>query len=104
MDEAKDWDQVKIVEFAEKIDPKFARSIFVFTKFHFQLLNFSQVKDLTTFLGGRPSGKVKSFFISLFSPSTHSKVASDSKQFKEKVEQSFQRDLELLAKLKYDHK
>jgi hypothetical protein len=40
-----------MTQFAEKIDPKFNRSMFVYTQFNFHLKSFATLADVTSWLG-----------------------------------------------------
>lgn len=103
VEESQEWENTRMFKLAEKLDPKWRRSIFVYTKFNYMLQSFNSLKDLNTFLSARPPPKVKSFFLSGFSKATHD-ASHDPNLFLQRAEQAVKRDFDLLAKLKYDHK
>ena len=92
-----------MLKLVETLDAKLTRSVFVSTKFHFQLANFTSVGDLTAWLGGRPQKKVKTFFVSLFSEECYKKNITPAK-FQEKITQAEKRDALIMDKLKFDHR
>lgn len=103
IEDAKDWEKTQLVQLADKVDSKLRRSMFVYTKFNYVLQNFTTLRDLNIYLSARPSPKVKTFFVSHFSPSTR-KQCITTKTFITKIEQALKRDLLILERLKYDHK
>lgn len=101
IEECGEWDEMQMSQFAEKVDPNMRRTNFVFTKFQFQLSSFTTARELNMWLSGRPSSKVRSFFVSLFSSTVHENFREPG-EFKLKVEQSTKRDFDTLDRLKYD--
>ncbi len=41
VEESKDWENVQMAQLAEKLDPKITRSVFVYSKLHFELMRFT---------------------------------------------------------------
>ena len=56
IEESNDWESVEMIEFAKKIDIKFSRTIFVFTKFHVQIQKYSNPKEFAQYFSKKPAG------------------------------------------------
>ncbi len=90
-----------MVDWMGKVDPRRHRSLFVYTKFYSNALQyFASGKEVDMFLSGTPAPNC-SFFVSTFSSSIRAKY-SDKESFEEKIITAFQRDMSLLEQLKYD--
>lgn len=94
------WENTKLLKILEQLDPKFSRSIFVYSKFHGVLSSFASSHDLETFFSSRPPTKVQSFFVTLLSKSLKQTVSSNN--FLSFIEKAGKRDQILLEKLKYE--
>lgn len=115
VEESNDWDHVEVMDFAKKMDSGFARSFFVFTKFHEQVSKFSNQTELSQYFSKKPGelklGKkrrltfveCKCFFLSLLNqPTRLASIQAD--KYPDRLYQAYRRDISDLEKLKFDRR
>jgi len=102
VEEAKDWDKLEMPDIVKAWDPEFARTTFVYTKFHFEVQKHTNSRQVNRFLQGAVPD-ARSFFTTLLAPKVRQKFSGVEK-FREKIYQSVMRDLRALEQLQYDRR
>jgi predicted nucleic acid-binding protein len=95
-----DWTSMEMMNFVKKFDPELSRTIFVFSKFYSHLQTFASTREVNKFLSGTLPD-VKTFYLTVPSEGIREKF-SDPDSFKQKIFQTYKRDLTLLEQLQYD--
>jgi hypothetical protein len=104
VEECKDKSLMSIASrIASAVDPAYVRSIFVYTKFHNKLRDFTSRDECNKYLASAPP-KAHTFFSSLPSGSVRERCLADPSalKFRKKVVKAYLRDLELLDFLQYN--
>lgn len=88
---------------ASAVDPTSVRSVFVYTKFHNKLRDFTSRDECNKYLGSAPP-KAHTFFVSLPSGAVRERCLADpsAQKFRKKIVKAYLRDLELLNFLQYN--
>ncbi|PRP78869.1 hypothetical protein PROFUN_01042 [Planoprotostelium fungivorum] len=98
--EAKAWEDVND-DIVKRFDPRGIRSFTVYTNFHLLLNTVTSARELQNYFSGKPASQ-KAFWVSTFSSATKRAVEGDRDKFKARIEQSQQRDADIMRKHKID--
>eukprot|EP01111_Echinosteliopsis_oligospora_P000111 TRINITY_DN1010_c1_g1_i3.p1 TRINITY_DN1010_c1_g1~~TRINITY_DN1010_c1_g1_i3.p1 ORF type:complete len:918 (-),score=330.40 TRINITY_DN1010_c1_g1_i3:58-2811(-) len=100
VENASDWDSTSMPSWVKKVDPELSRTTFVYTKFYNYLQDVNNTRAVNRFLSGTLPD-VKSFFTTMPSLKIRAKF-NETEKFKQKIWQSYRRDMNYLEQLQYD--
>eukprot|EP01114_Cavostelium_apophysatum_P002313 TRINITY_DN1204_c0_g1_i2.p1 TRINITY_DN1204_c0_g1~~TRINITY_DN1204_c0_g1_i2.p1 ORF type:complete len:686 (-),score=244.80 TRINITY_DN1204_c0_g1_i2:48-2105(-) len=103
VEEVKDGGQSEMMLLAKKADPRFDRTIFVFTKFADQLKNFTTTRDLNRYLSSTAASEAPSFFVSLVPVAERTKYPT-KETYKPRLDDLVKQDMTSLEQLQYDRR
>lgn len=97
-----DWTQLKMVKLMKQLDPEHARSVYVFTRAHSILREYTALQDINKYLAAGPSD-VKPWLVSL--PATKARQSlADTAAYRKRLLQAAKRDARTLDQLHGDKK
>jgi len=99
---SRDWSSIETQSIVRKVDPDFARSTFVYSKFNSHLQSFTSTREVNKYLAGSLLD-TKAFFVSVPSAAVANQF-HQSEKYREKVFQAFRRDVNALEQLQFDKK
>eukprot|EP00007_Cunea_sp_BSH-02190019_P007876 CAMPEP_0174243368 /NCGR_PEP_ID=MMETSP0417-20130205/31414_1 /TAXON_ID=242541 /ORGANISM="Mayorella sp, Strain BSH-02190019" /LENGTH=809 /DNA_ID=CAMNT_0015322881 /DNA_START=39 /DNA_END=2468 /DNA_ORIENTATION=+ len=103
VEEAADLTELEMKNMVKRLDPEFARTVFVLSKFHEQLDKFTNTRAVNRYLQGT-GPEATTFFVTLPNAQVRAKFGKTPADFQKKVWQYAQRDLQDLEALTYDKK
>eukprot|EP01098_Paradermamoeba_levis_P006680 TRINITY_DN276_c0_g2_i1.p1 TRINITY_DN276_c0_g2~~TRINITY_DN276_c0_g2_i1.p1 ORF type:complete len:633 (+),score=230.65 TRINITY_DN276_c0_g2_i1:473-2371(+) len=102
VEEAKEWEEMGMIDIVKKVDPKLSRSLFVYTNFRAKLKNFSTANEMNKYLSLAPAEK-KGFFVSLV-PGKYRETYETPKAYQDAIKEIEKEDLKVLDTLHSDRK
>ncbi len=97
-----DWTQLKMHKLMKQLDPEHARTVFVFTRTHSILREYTALQDINKHLNAVP-GDIKPWLVSLPATKTRQSLA-DTTAYRKRLVQAAKRDARTLEQLHGDRK